>query len=69
MDRTGLAGRSRPKVRRDFVRSRLEGQFVSRAYEILIPIRQQAVATRPKRPGEDAWQQGEPERERTTVGA
>lgn len=69
MDRTGLAGRSRPKVRRDFVRSRLEGQFLSRAYEILVPIRRQAVATWPKRPGESAWQQGQPERERTKVGA
>ena len=69
MDRTGLAGRSRPKVRRDFVRSRLEGQFVNCAYELLIPIRRQAVGTRPMGPGDDAWQRSGSELERTKLGA
>ncbi len=61
MDRTGFAGRSRPKIQRDFARSRLAEQFVSSAYELLIPIRREVVQTQAKRLGDGAWPPAERE--------
>jgi hypothetical protein len=55
MDRPQSAGRSRLQVQREFVRSRLEGQFWSLAYEMLVPIRRQVVAEPAEPATDNAW--------------
>lgn len=46
MDRTGLDGAGARKVQRDFVRSRLEGSYSARAYELLVPVFRQKILLR-----------------------
>ena len=47
MDRTWRGGRDFASVQREFVRSRLEEQLMAQAYELLVPVCCQALASEP----------------------